>query len=106
MNFIKPEQLHQWLEGDVPLQLVDVREAYEVDSGALPSLHVPMADLPSRLEDVHKDVPVVVYCKSGKRAKAVVHLLEVRYGYENIYCLEGGIEAYVQCTQAEIEVYS
>jgi len=104
MKKITPDKLHSAAErGNI--QIIDVREAYEVESGNIGGLHIPMAEAAERHSELRKDVPVVVCCRSGKRAAAVVHFLETEFHFDNLYCLEGGIEAYADLTDAEITVY-
>jgi rhodanese-related sulfurtransferase len=105
MKNITPDRLLSAAKATTDFQIIDVREAYEVDSGNIGGLHIPMAEVTERREEIRRDVPVAVCCRSGKRAAAVVHFLETEYHFDNLYCLEGGIEAYAKETNAEITVY-
>ena len=105
MKKITSERLHRAAAANTDFQIIDVREAYEVESGNIGGLHIPMAEVTERRNEIRKDVPVAVCCRSGKRAAAVVHFLETQYDFDNLYCLEGGIEAYAKETDAEITVY-
>lgn len=106
MKYYSSEQLNDALVAGTDLQLVDVREVYEVESGWIGGLHIPMNEIKSRRSELRLDVPVVIYCRSGKRAAAVAHLLQTRYGFDNIYCLKGGIEAFVAEVNPMITVYA
>ncbi len=56
--------------------LVDVREAHEWDSGRPPhALHIPLAELPHRLDELPDDRPVIAICRSGVRSKRAARLL-------------------------------
>lgn len=48
---------------------------------------------------------VVIHCKSGARAAAMVYALETDKGFENVYHLEGGIAAWAADIDPEIIVY-
>ncbi|MBP6796263.1 MAG: rhodanese-like domain-containing protein, partial [Saprospiraceae bacterium] len=37
-----------------------------------------------------------VHCRSGKRSSDVIELLQEKYGFQNLYNLEGGILAWAK----------
>lgn len=80
-------------ERQEPYQLIDVRELYEYEADNLSGLHIPLGDLPDRLAEIANDKMVVVHCQSGKRSAQAVEMLLER-GYQNVYNLEGGINAW------------
>ncbi|MBL8010560.1 MAG: rhodanese-like domain-containing protein [Flavobacteriales bacterium] len=94
MTTIGPEELHRMRRDGVPFQLVDVRESYEAERCTLGGTLIPMGELLDRLHEIRRDVPVVVHCRSGNRALAVITALERRHGFTNLIQLEGGIQAY------------
>lgn len=106
MKMYSPEMLAGAITDDRDIQIVDVRETYEVEAGAISGCHIPMGDVLDRLDEIRRDVPVVVYCRSGKRAAAVVHLLTERFHLYNLHVLEGGIEAYANKVNPEIRIYA
>lgn len=56
--------------------LLDVRSAKEREAGAIPgSLHIPLDELRSRLDEVPRDREVVVYCHSGQRSYNAARIL-------------------------------
>ncbi|NMR21115.1 rhodanese-like domain-containing protein [Cellulomonas fimi] len=70
--------------------LLDVREQDEWDAGHAPqALHVPLADLPARVEELRADQRVLVVCHSGGRsARATAWLNQHGYDATN---LDGGM---------------
>jgi rhodanese-related sulfurtransferase len=58
------------------VQLVDVREDDEFRSVHVPgALHIPLGEVPARIDDVPTDGTVYVICaRGGRSAKAVEHL--------------------------------
>ena len=81
----------------VPL-LLDVREPWEVALAAihidgLPSLALPMNSVPQRCGELDPAQPVVCICHHGARSAQVVAFLE-RQGFEAVYNLAGGIDAW------------
>jgi rhodanese-related sulfurtransferase len=106
MKFITPQQLANSIAQERDIQIIDIREAYEVDSGSIEgALHIPMAEVTSSLQALRTDVPVVIYCHSGKRASAMVHFLAASGRCNNAFCLKGGIEAYAAQVNPEISIY-
>lgn len=91
---ITASQLKSWQDDRISFQLIDIREEEEVAIGDIGGLHIPMDKVLQRITDIRKDIPVVVHCNSGKRSSAVVYTLAHKYGFDNVYSLCGGIQAY------------
>ncbi len=75
--------------------LLDVREPFEWEESNLAHLGavlVPRREVPGRLDEVPRDRPVVVYCRSGSRSMEVAGLL-AQEGYDDVANLAGGILA-------------
>lgn len=75
-------------------QLIDVREPYEAEACSIGGTLIPMGEVVDRVEEIRRDVPVVVHCKSGARSAAVINALSSRYGFTNLINLRGGILAF------------
>jgi rhodanese-related sulfurtransferase len=74
--------------------VLDVREARELDVCRLEgALHVPMADVPARTDDLPTDQLLVVMCHHGARSQMVVDFLR-SVGFDNAINLDGGITAW------------
>lgn len=57
-------------------QVLDVREDFEVNQGMIPTaLHIPMGELGARLDELDKNRPVIVVCRSGRRSATVADAL-------------------------------
>jgi rhodanese-related sulfurtransferase len=71
--------------------MLDVREPDEWVAGHAPSaVHLPLMDIPARLEEVPREGEVVVVCRMGGRsAQAVMYLMQ--NGYDNVVNLDGGM---------------
>jgi adenylyltransferase/sulfurtransferase len=95
MKSINVQELNQWREENKPFQLIDIREIYEVEGGTIGGKHIPMDEVLSRTNELSKDIPVVLHCNSGRRSNAVAFALEHKFGFKNLYSLEGGISAWV-----------
>jgi hydroxyacylglutathione hydrolase/adenylyltransferase/sulfurtransferase len=91
---VDPERAAQLLRDDA-VQLVDVREAYEVEAGRIGgSRHVELERLASQAETIDRDRPVLFYCRLGARSGMAANAFR-RAGYE-AYSLTGGISAWVE----------
>jgi rhodanese-related sulfurtransferase len=77
--------------------ILDVRTEAEFSSGHVPgAINISHDELPSRLSDLDSgtDRPVVVYCRSGKRAGIATAVL-LDAGYTNVLHLEGDMNAWI-----------
>lgn len=73
--------------------LVDVREEEELAEGMIPgALHIPLAQLRNRANQLPKDQKIYVYCHSGVRSYTAARIL-TQLGY-NAYSMAGGWHLY------------
>jgi rhodanese-related sulfurtransferase len=76
------------------LIILDVREKKERKAGYINGdLHIPLADVKNKLDQLDKNKPILVYCRSGSRSGHIAGLL-TRNEYKKIYNLKGGIQAW------------
>lgn len=101
---ITPIELLDWRTKKTDHQLIDIREAYEVEICSIGGMHIPMGEVQQRLDEIRKDIPVVIHCKSGKRSQAVVAHLE-KFGFKNLRSLDGGILAWIDQVEPALEKY-
>lgn len=88
-----------------PLTIVDVREPWELDVAALEgAVSIPMALIPAHLDQLPRDHPLLVLCRSGVRSARVVEWLEMQ-GFPNALNIEGGILAWAQRLDPTIRQY-
>jgi rhodanese-related sulfurtransferase len=74
--------------------LLDVREARELDVCRLEgALHIPMAEIPARTDDLPTGQLLVVICHHGARSEMVVDFLRSA-GFDNAVNLDGGIDGW------------
>ena len=86
-----PEEFRALDKGTVTL--VDVREPDEVLIDGIPgAVNLPFSRFPQGLDDIPKDKPVVVYCRTGDWSGEVAEILAERE--YDAYDLEGGWKAY------------
>jgi rhodanese-related sulfurtransferase len=89
-------ELKAWLtDASRPAPVVlDVRERWEVARAALPdAMLIPMNEIPARAGELDPDRPLVCLCHHGARSLSVALFLE-KQGFEQVYNLTGGIDAW------------
>jgi molybdopterin/thiamine biosynthesis adenylyltransferase/rhodanese-related sulfurtransferase len=96
---VDSEGLRRMLRGGGPVQLLDVREGWERQAGAIePSKHLPLrfleASSPADLAPFDPSVPTVVYCAHGIRSLRGMQILRQRHGYKSALSLRGGMRAW------------
>ncbi|MEC3957976.1 rhodanese-like domain-containing protein [Nocardia sp. CDC153] len=78
-----------------PAQLLDVREDDEWQLGRAPgALHIPITDVPARLDELDIDAEIYVICRQGGRSITVVQYLN-QIGYDAVH-VAGGMVAWQQ----------
>jgi rhodanese-related sulfurtransferase len=93
---LSPAELTARLQApDAPLVL-DVREPWEFATCAIAgATHVPMREIPARLSDFDSEREIVCVCHHGMRSLQVGVFL-ARNGFERVYNLAGGIDAWAR----------
>ena len=98
MQSLSVGQLKAFVATEPQALLLDVREAWEValariDLAGQAALHIPMNDIPQRLDEISAAQPVVCICHHGMRSAQVVAFL-LRRGHTRVYNLAGGVDAW------------
>ncbi|MGV9710082.1 rhodanese-like domain-containing protein [Gordonia sp. NPDC003424] len=74
--------------------VLDVRNPGEREAGAIAgSLHIPLPQLGDRLDEIPRDKPIVIHCRSGWRSCVAASLVRSQ-GHNEISDLIGGYEAW------------
>ena len=102
---ILPESYAALRHQPEPPLLLDVREPWEVEIASLSGATViPMADIPSRLQELDPDSPTVVMCHHGARSLNVTLWLR-KQGFEHVQSLAGGIDQWSRSIDPAISRY-
>jgi rhodanese-related sulfurtransferase len=90
----------------IPMTLLDVREEWEVRLSPAPSasLHIPMGQIPDRMQEMDVGAQIVVICRAGGRSMEVARFLQ-RAGFASVTNLQGGILAWSRDVDPSIPVY-
>lgn len=97
-------EMKAWMDQGKEFQLIDVRESYETEIVSIGGVHIPMGEIPGRLEEIRRDVPLVIHCRSGARSAAICSFLSSS-GFEDVYNLKGGILAYAHEVDPSLPTY-
>jgi hydroxyacylglutathione hydrolase len=89
---LRAEELAARRDGDPSLQVLDVRERAEFDTGHIPdSVNVPYHDVREVPEGIDPDGAVAVICSSGQRSAVAASLLS-RLGLKRVvHVADGGV---------------
>ena len=95
MPEITATELKQRLDNGEDIQIVDVREPFEVAIAKIPeTVHIPLAEVVSRMAEIDPNRETVVHCKGGVRSAKAIEALK-RSGFTgNLINLKGGIMAW------------
>jgi rhodanese-related sulfurtransferase len=76
--------------------VLDVRETYEWDAGHIPNATlIQLGTLNQRLNEIPKDKPIVVVCRSGNRSQKGRDVL-LSAGFGQVTSMDGGMIAWQQ----------
>ena len=104
---IDPRQLAVKRKTGEAVHLLDVRQAWEHETAALPdSQLIPLNELPQRAAEVRppEGSLLVVYCHHGVRSLSAAAYLE-RLGHANVASLSGGIDVWSQLIDPTVPRY-
>jgi len=96
---LTPRQLAEASTSPNAPLVIDVRNGAERDAGFIPgSLHIPLAQLHQRIQEIPADRPVVTYCAGGWRSSVAASMLR-RHGNPDVSDLLGGFAAWTATHQ-------
>jgi rhodanese-related sulfurtransferase len=107
MKRLTPTQLNEWLDDPQRTKpvMLDVREPWEFQLNHIEgSIHIPMALIPARLEDLDPASEMVVICHHGARSFQAASFLEQR-GFDNLYNLESGVDGWAKTVDPTMPTY-
>ncbi len=106
-NMTPGEFAARWpaLDAAEDVVLLDVREPHELAIAAVAAaVHIPMAQIPGRIDELQRDRTIVVMCHSGIRSMQVAGFLS-HQGFEQVFNLHGGIDAWSREVDTSIPRY-
>lgn len=89
MKQFTAREVEQKLKKGEQLNIIDVRETFEVARGKIPSaINIPLRLIESKLPDLDKRKEYIIVCHSGGRSFQATRFLE-RYGFKVINMSDG-----------------
>ena len=75
--------------------LLDVRENSEWDEFHVPeTTHIPLGELAERVDELPRDQPIVVICRSGNRSQQGRDIL-LEAGFSDVTSMDGGLKEWL-----------
>ncbi|MEK5254880.1 rhodanese-like domain-containing protein [Paenibacillus sp. FSL F4-0125] len=82
MKEISVQEVQQSLKNGEKLNLLDVREVAEVQEDHIPGIiNIPLGLLEFRLQELNKNTPYIIICRSGGRSGQATEFL-AHHGYD------------------------
>ena len=95
MPQITATELKQRLDKGDDLQIIDVREANELEIAKIPgTVHIPLGQILNRMSEIDPHRETVVHCKMGGRSARAIAALKQAGFPGNLVNLSGGITAW------------
>jgi rhodanese-related sulfurtransferase len=106
MPEITATELKQRLDNGEDIQIVDVRESFEVAIAKIPdTVHIPLGEVVNRMAEIDPSRETVVHCKGGVRSAKAIEALK-RSGFTgNLINLKGGIMAWSNDVDPSVPKY-
>jgi sulfur-carrier protein adenylyltransferase/sulfurtransferase len=102
---ISPELVREMVDAGEPFVLLDVREDWEWERAHLDgAVHIPMAELESKIESLDPSAEIVVYCHHGDRSVDACLVLW-NAGFRKVRNLTGGINAWSELIDPSVPRY-
>jgi adenylyltransferase/sulfurtransferase len=93
MKHINYTQLQNWQKEEKNFQLIDVREPFEHEVFNIGGELIPLGDVVQHINKMATDKPIVFYCRKGVRSQIAIQRLRSLLDNEELYNLEGGVNA-------------
>lgn len=115
IHHIRPAQLQEWLsqcaaeDSQSRPIVLDVREPWEVQVAAVKPdgfdlVHMPMASIPARLNELVRERPIACLCHHGGRSAQVAFFLQ-NQGFDHVVNINGGIHLWSQEVDPSVPRY-
>jgi adenylyltransferase/sulfurtransferase len=91
---ITVHELKRKMDARERFALIDVREAHEAEIARIDGARlIPLGEIVDRIGELRENEEIIIHCHSGGRSARAVQLLQQR-GFNNVFNLEGGIDAW------------
>lgn len=91
---IQPSEVQSLRDKGEKFIFLDVREDEELAIAKIAdTLHIPMGDVPSKVNLLDDEIPIIVFCHHGQRSALVTQFLK-QLDFDDVRNMQGGIEAW------------
>lgn len=105
MQEISVTDLKTKLDNNENIQLIDVRETWELEICQLEAAkNLPMTEIVDRINEVERDVETLVICHHGGRSQQVAMWLE-QQGFGEMTNVVGGVDAWATTIDTDMARY-
>ena len=102
---IQPSEVQSLRDKGEKFIFLDVREDEELEIAKISNaMHIPMGDVPSKVNLLDDNIPIVVFCHPGQRSAMVTQFLK-QLDFEDVRNMQGGIEAWANEIDTNIPRY-
>jgi adenylyltransferase/sulfurtransferase len=98
-------ELQKKLKNGKTFIILDVREDFELEISKIDgAIHIPMNQIPNRLNELNPDIDYVVMCRTGVRSTQICEFL-TNQNFRSIANLSGGINEWAKKIDSTLSVY-
>ena len=98
-------ELEKILENGSAPTIIDVREDFELEISKMDvAIHIPMNELPKRLEELNADEDYVIMCRTGVRSAQICEFL-TNQNFKSVANLTGGINEWAKRVDNSMTAY-
>jgi rhodanese-related sulfurtransferase len=102
---IQPEEVKRMRDAGEEFVLLDCREPWEYQAAHIEgATHIPMQEIPARVQELDPEDHVVVICHRGVRSMTVTAWLR-QQGYHNAQSVAGGIDRWSRVVDSKVPTY-
>ena len=98
-------ELEKILQNGSAPTIIDVREDFELEISKMDgAVHIPMNDIPKRLNELNEDEDYVIICRTGVRSAQICEFL-ANNNFKSVVNLTGGINEWAKRVDTSLPVY-
>ena len=102
---LKAEELHTRMQNGSSPIILDVREDFELEISKIDgAMHIPMNQIPNRINELNPDMDYVVMCRTGVRSSQICEFLS-NQNFQSVANLAGGINEWAKQIDTSLPVY-
>ena len=99
------KELEKHLKNDSSPTIIDVREEFELEISKLDeAIHIPMNELPKRLDELNAETEYVIMCRTGVRSAQICEFLS-NQNFRSVTNLTGGINEWAKRVDTSLAIY-